>query len=760
MTRSSRTRALVWPTLIGLVALVACSDSSGAPDVGTGVSASSTTSTSPDEAPTTEGAGTTPSTLTPSSTAPPTTEADGTTITGPAQLAAFAAYTDVPDLDGSTAYAGPPTPRSLDDVQMLDWVREQISQPAGLADAIAANGFAIDGASGYRFFHQIYEAASYEYETVFVTTDSMFNAWHNAFSKILRDTETELLAPALETFLVQAVTAARAQSDELAGTALADAANRVVAFYEAAAVLLGLDVDNVSDRAMAEVRLAEDAAKATTSPITGFQECQLPEAFTGCVDYTQFLPRGHYTSNPVLQRYFRAMSELGQQAFYLSDPASLRLGLLASRIVTADANLSRLWQSIYDTTAFFVGVADDYTPVEADAAATAATGAHLVDTAAYAGDDAVASIRDALLASRAVGIDPENTSVRVMGARLVLDSFILDQLSWPNVGTPAMPRTHVSPLDLASVFGSELATQLQTDAGETQFAHYTEQLDAMRTVVASRDGDQWAGTIYDAWLHALAPQFGERTAAYPDFMRTPAWGAKALQTGFGSYTELKHDTLLYAKQGTAGEGEGPEPPPYEPRHWVEPDPVTFGRLAAMSRLTKDGLAARGLLTDANAALLDSYDELATWLQGVAAAELSGEAVSDADNDRLGTFGSELELLWFQSSDLPPGAIPEFTDNAALVSDIFRSSDEYLELADGLPEEMDVIVPDGHGGFQLAVGATYSYHEFWRPVSLPRLTDEEWRESVDSSTTPPRPAWLAPILIGPAIADGPVVRQEG
>jgi len=82
MTRSSRTRALVWPTLIGLVALVACSDSSGAPDVGTGVSASSTTSTSPDEAPTTEGAGTndgaattddagtTAPTLTPSSTAP------------------------------------------------------------------------------------------------------------------------------------------------------------------------------------------------------------------------------------------------------------------------------------------------------------------------------------------------------------------------------------------------------------------------------------------------------------------------------------------------------------------------------------------------------------------------------------------------------------------------------------------------------------------------------------------------------------------
>jgi hypothetical protein len=167
--------------------------------------------------------------------------------------------------------------------------------------------------------------------------------------------------------------------------------------------------------------------------------------------------------------------------------------------------------------------------------------------------------------TRAVGIDPENASVRVMGARLVLDSYILDQLTWPNVGTADDRRVSPSPLDLASVFGSTLATRLQTDAGETDFAHYSDQLAAMRALVDSRSGGGWAGTVYDAWLHALEPQFTERTAAYPDFMQTAAWAAKSLQTGFGSYTELKHDTLLYAKQGTAGEGEGPTPPPFTPR---------------------------------------------------------------------------------------------------------------------------------------------------------------------------------------------------
>ncbi len=293
------------------------------------------------------------------------------------------------------------------------------------------------------------------------------------------------------------------------------------------------------------------------------------------------------------------------------------------------------------------------------------------------------------------------------------------------------------------MFGSTLATQIQTDAGETAFADYRDQLEAMRVIVGARSGDEWAGTVYDAWLHALEPQFADRTAAYPDFMQTAAWAAKSLQTGFGSYTELKHDTLLYAKQGTAGEGEGPLPPPFTPRHFVEPDPVAFGRLAALATLMSDGLDARGLLTETNASLLASYAELAKWLGGIATSELAGEATSDVDNARLGDFGFELELLWYQSSDLDraAGAVPDFSDNAALVSDVFRSSFFTLELAVGLPETILVIVPDGAGGFQLGVGATYSYYEFWQPVESPRLTDEEWRQTLTDGAQPARPAWL-------------------
>jgi hypothetical protein len=735
-----------------LVALVACSSDR-------------------DSAATTTPASTTSAAPTPSTAAEPSTTTAATTTTesstpgstgGPRALGAFARYTDVALLDGSTPYAGPATPTSLDDVQMLDWFREQLASQPELVAAIEAQGFAIQAGASPNFFHQVYESSAYSYKTIFVTTDSMYNAWHNAFSKVLRDTETDVLVPALGDFLTETVAWARSQAEELSATDLADSAERVVAYYEAAATLLGLDVGPISERATAEVALATDAAEATTSPITGFVECQLPDAFTGCVDYTQFRPRGHYTSSDTLEQYFRAMSELGQQAFYVRDADSLRLGLLAARVATSAPDMTAVWQRIYDTTSFLVGVADDYTPLEAQTAATSVVPSGLTDASALSQDATIGDIGDALLATREVGIDPENASVRVMGARLVLDSYVLDQLTWPNVGTEDDRRVSPSPLDLASVFGSTLATETQTAAGEPDFAHYTDQLAAMTALVQARSSDGWAGTVYDAWLHALEPEFADRTAAYPDFMQTAAWAAKSLQTGFGSYTELKHDTLLYAKQGTAGEGEGPQPPAYTPRHFVEPDPVAFGRLAALANLMVDGLDARGLLTDANAALLASYSELATWLAGIATSELAGKATSDADNERLGGFGSELELLWYQSSDLDAasGAVPDYTDNAALVSDIFRSSSFTLELADGLPETILVIVPDGAGGFQLAEGATYSYYEFWQPVATPRLTDEEWRQMLLEGTQPARPAWIAGVAVGADIATGPRVEVAG
>ena len=300
---------------------------------------------------------------------------------------------------------------------------------------------------------------------------------------------------------------------------------------------------------------------------------------------------------------------------------------------------------------------------------------------------------------------------------------------------------------------------------EEHFLHYTDQLDAMTELVAGRTPDDWAGTVYDAWLLAMAPQFDPNGAAYPDFMQTDAWAAKALQTGFASYTELKHDTVLYTKQGSAGEGEGPTPGDFEKRNWVEPDPVAFGRIAAAAELLRDGFAERDLLTPETDDLLGTLIELSDFLGGVATRELAGQVATDTENERLDGIGSELEYIWIASSDVELDAsgqiVPDPNERAGLVTDVFTASFEYLQLGTGDVDTIYVVVPIGDGRFELAVGQVASYYEFWREGTAPRLTDEEWRTIVTDGQSggpmPQRPRWVDPFLVGGDVATEPIVR---
>ncbi|MDH3539613.1 MAG: DUF3160 domain-containing protein [Acidimicrobiia bacterium] len=696
---------------------------------------------------TTARASTTTTSLVPATTttsAPSVTPATTTTIPAvpvevglqPRTLGPFAPFTAVPLLDTGT-YPGPPTPDSLDEVAMPGWMAEWLDT-TGAAETLVENGFVVLPDRTYRLFHQPYESILYDATVAYVTTDVAYHSWHLVFSKVLRETEQQVLLPILEELISGLVDDSRAQNQGLAGTAVAEAADRVEQFYEAAATLLGLDVGPIGPLAQAEVELALAHSQMTASPITSFHGCDPTFSPAGCVDYTQFKPRGHYTRNEELERYFRAMSLLGQTSFFLSEPESLRLGILAARPLVTNPERGQGYNSIFNPTAFMVGMADDYMPHELISATETFEGTAMEDPVVLAADDLIEDIAAGLLALRDVGINPEAAGMRIMGARFVVDSYILDQLAWPNVGVEGNQRVKVSPLDLAAAFGSDFAHQIQLDAGESDFENYDEQLAKMQALIAGREGDDWATTVYDAWLYAIEPMWQPHGTAFPEYMRTEAWAAKSHQTGFGSYTELKHDTLLYAKQGFAAEGGG-EAPVVPPRHWVEPDPVAFERISAMAKLLQDGLSSSRLLTAEQEDLLtlirvDFLDRLAR----IARNELGGSPISDADNEWLGFIGSTLELIWLESSDIDPQLVgPSSSDqDAALIADVFRSSFEVLELGSGRPNEMLILVPTDDGVFQVATGAVYSYYEFWAPASN-RLTDEEWRAMLDAGEQPDR-----------------------
>lgn len=673
----------------------------------------------------------------PSPSASPSPTATGSPTPAPLALpgavVAFAELPEVPLLDPDTpAYAGPPTPSSLDGVAIAPSVAEVLSERS-VADALTRNGFVVVP-SDLRLFHFAYQGNGYEGWPVFVTTDAAYHTWHLVFDKVLRSLEQEVLLPELERLVSGLLRAAHAQGRELAGTALQGQASRVEQLFQVAAAELGLPVE-LGPLARREKALIDAHAETKDSPIVG-----------GKIDYSIFTPRGHYTRNADLTRYFVAMSVLGQSAFCLPDTLDCpgiepaRLGILASRVLASDETLAERWRRIYEPTAFLVGTADDYTPLEVAAAAGG-----LEDPSRFADDGAVEEVLGALEAERPVRINADRASIRLMGARFVIDSYVFDQLIYPYVGTPEEPRNLPSALDLAAAFGSSFAYDALEEMGETRYANYDAQLGRMREAIAARSASDWGATVYDAWLHALEPMFAPHGRAYPDFMRTEVWAAKAHQTGLGSFAELKHDTILYAKQAVAEGGDGAEIP--ERRNWVEPEPVAFGRLAAIAELLSSGLEQRELLTREARKLLRDAAELFRFFERIARDELAGEPISEADNDRLTDIGGALESFWWRTADVGSGGGAISADqDAAIVADIASGGGQVLEEATGRIDRIYVLVPDDEGRFQVAVGGVYSYYEFAVPAGS-RLTDEAWRGMLDAGKQPERPSWQEVLFPG-------------
>ncbi len=94
---------------------------------------------------------------------------------------------------------------------------------------------------------------------------------------------------------------------------------------------------------------------------------------------------------------------------------------------------------------------------------------------------------------------------------------------------------------------------------------------------------------------------------------------KSLNTCLGSWAELRHDTILYAKQSySMAEGGGKWPPqPEMPKGYVEPVPEFYARLSALAAMTREGLGSRGLLNELDGASLDHLADLAGELQAIA-----------------------------------------------------------------------------------------------------------------------------------------------
>jgi len=632
------------------------------------------------------------------------------------------------------------------------------------------------GAQEKEFF-TLYEKARYANVPIFITSDSLLHVYHLMFDKTLRTAETEYFYPLLKTLNRALITEVDAQYQQLRGGPWEDAALRTVAFVAVAgkAADPGFPVPAyAAELAEAELALIQAADGIWPSPL--FPGLQFGE------DYTQYIPRGHYTLSEDLSAYFKSMMWYGRMTFRLQtqDPAigeaETRSALLLVRALRNTQVESRpaldVWADLYDPTAFLVGRSDDLTVLDYIPVIDAVYGKNpplttLADDAKLREFIAAA---DALPSPRILGlviaVTDDETQVtkglRFMGQRFVPDSYIFRQLIYRNVGTLSDRRGLPKGLDILAAMGSERAYELLDAMDETHYANYVSQMEKMRAWTGSLTVEDWTETVYNAWLYTFYPLLEKPAPQTPSFMQSTAWQDKQLHTSLGSWAELRHDTILYAKQIYAELGGDWMPTPPDPlpaRGYVEPVPEFYARLAALAAMTRDGLASRSLLGAQDADSLSRIEELALALKQMAEKELAGIPLTAEEHERIRYYGGELEHLVIASADQPEnasGAMPymEEEPQVAVIADVATDPDPQgigipqpvvLEVAVGRVNDLHVVVPliedDGSIRLEVAKGGIFSYYEFPWPAE-DRLTDEKWRALLDDNAAPEQPEWIS------------------
>jgi hypothetical protein len=633
---------------------------------------------------------------------------------------------------------------------------------------LARNGFVVAPAEWLEFY-QLYENVRYQKIPVFVTTDSVYHVYHLIFDKMLRDLEREHFEPDLRALTAACLRAAQAHYAELQGTSLEDAARGVVAYFSVAEALINPEAvtpPEVQSLVADELALIGAHEGLGPSPILsrncppGCDPCATDppppcvDKPCMCEDYSQYVPRGHYTRSEQLERYFRTMMWYGRINLRLAKPQETRMALLITYILRhTEVNgtpAAEVWGRVYDPTVFIVGKADDLGFHEYGALwdATFGPDAAISEIADEAKLDAFLQAARQLPAPQINSMwvyiweDKEQVTqgFRTMGQRFVLDAYIFEELTWREVGTFEKPRWLPKGLDVMAALGSEEAYAILDEMGETEYAHYAEQMAKVRAEISALEIDSWTQNLYWTWLDSFDPLLVPKGAQYPAFMQTQAWARKDLHTALGSWTELKHDTILYAKQVMAEMGGGPPPEP--PHGWVEPNPEVYARLLALTRMTHQGLAQRGLLSENTQANLARLDSLLGFLLDIAQRELAGVPLTTEEYERIKYYGGTLEAITLAAADQEGEGQPFFEDpeQAALVADVATDPNgQVLEEAIGRVFEIFVVVPDGRGGRHVAKGGVFSYYEFPWPMG-DRLTDEAWRARLDAGQAPAQPAW--------------------
>ena len=543
-----------------------------------------------------------------------------------------------------------------------------------------------------------------------------------------------------------------------------------------------------------ELELIEKHQGFSNSPIFIYKE-----------DYSQYVPRGHYTRSEKLKNYFKAMMWYGRMSMLLKGtdqvkpgkdcsnfpPCKALISLYDAKIQTIQAclissefaknrKLKDNWERIYSVTAFYVGFSDDLGPYEyLDALNSVFNGefdpnnltqeslgklkaklAEFRPPKIYGGTGE-AELWPPFTPEQADKVLSLTAGFRLMGQRFVPDSYMFSNLVSPYVGmysgkdckntftceiTGGGPaRAFPRGLDVMALLGSKRAKEILQELGDTEYEGrdekgnkitYETQFLKLKEEFDKFNESDWQKNLYWSWLYTLKPLLKEFGKGYPTFMQTKAWQDKELTTALASWAELRHDTILYAKQSyTMIKIMAPISSPEKPIvGYVEPVPEFYNRLLALTRMTNRGLSEMNVLDEKAKSRLNNLERILERLVEISKKELQNEELTKDDYNFIKNFGEELNGVIDE--------VPEKSKKTTIIADVHtdQNTRQVLEEGVGYVKLIAVAykVPDGR--ILIGAGPVFSYYEFKQPME-DRLTDEKWREILEFNP-PQQPEWFS------------------
>ena len=623
-----------------------------------------------------------------------------------------------------------------------------------ILEKLQQNNFVITKGNNLQLFHA-YEENDYRQVPNFITTDLYLPAFPMYFSYILKSLEKQHIIPTLEMLCHSFNAACIKLAEQTEDESLKDMAEHAATFYAIPYYLLTnktLTVPSKYETEYQEEIEHINKQEDNFSDFLSYKDAYFP--------YSLFKPRGHYTREPQLQAYFKAMMWLQTACFCREQQEQLKRSIFQAAVLCTyksidQTPLIKLYQHIYTPLTFLMGEADNLSIFDIARILEKNNAIHIED-ALTAGQ--IEKVNQALieLAKHKNNIKPQieitcRDKINFMPQRYLSDNEVIQKLVDVN---PNSQRAYPKGLDVFATFGTGTAESLLIDFYKepNNWSEYSKELQQLKDKFKTSKSTQLS--VYELWMKSLLTM-QQTDKNNPGFMQTPEWGYKNLNTALASWAELKHDAILYGEQPMAAECGGAGPPDPIVVGYVEPNLPFWRKMENILQATRLILQQNDCMTDDLKGKTDQLNDYVTFLIQVTEKELRGEKLTEPEYRTLEYMGSSIEYFTLSVVDpdlhLDDWSLVQGPDKSiAIVAGIYTrnirgcNKNGILHIATGNANNIYVVV-EIEGNLYLTRGATFSYYEFVQPLGT-RLTDEEWQKMLEEKKAPAVPEWMKSILI--------------